>query len=113
MSTDLLKQLHYIINHKKVYRLRDENNLLHPHTKKLSSLNKTFITYTVPPLEGLFRIIEGDIKYVYSQEQNRNAFLLTFLYTFCRYAPVWDLQYSKKNEEIGELLFDLINDPDV
>lgn len=113
VSTDLLKQLQYIINHKKVYRLMDENNLLHPPTKKSSALNKTFIRYTVPPLEGPFKTIEADIKYVYIHEENRNAFLITFLCTFCRYAPVWDMQYAMKSNEIAELVFDLINDPDV
>lgn len=113
ISTDLLKQLEYKINHKKVYRLMDENNLLHPPTKKLAPLNRTFIKYTVPPLEGPFKTIEADIKYVYIHEKNRNAFLVTFLCTFCRYAPVWDLQYSMKNEEIGELIYDLIYDPEV
>ena len=113
VTTDLLKQLQYIINHKKVYRLMDENNLLHPPTKKSAPLNKTYIKYTVPPLEGPFKTIEADIKYVYIHEKNRNAFLITFLCTFCRYAPVWDLQYSMKNEEIGELIYDLIYDPEV
>jgi transposase InsO family protein len=113
VSTDLLKQLHYSINHKKVYRLMDENKLLHPPTKKSSPLDKTYIKYTVPPLEGPFKTIEADIKYVYIHEQNRNAYLITFLCTFCRYAPVWDLQYSMKNEEIGELVYDLIHDPEV
>lgn len=113
VTTDLLKQLEYIINHKKVYRLMDENSLLHPPTKKSAPLNKTFIKYTVPPLEGPFKMIEADIKYVYIHEKNRNAFLITFLCTFCRYAPVWDLQYSMKNEEIGELIYDLIYEPEV
>jgi putative transposase len=113
VSTDLLKRLQYSINHKKVYRLMNENKLLHPPTKKTAPLNKTFIRYTVPPLEGPFKTIEADIKYVYIHEKNRNAYLITFLCTFCRYAPVWDLQYSMKNEEIGELIYDLINDPDV
>lgn len=113
ISTELLKQLDYTINHKKVYRLMDENNLLHPPIKKSAPLNRIFIKYTVPPLEGPFKTIEADIKYVYIHEENRNALLITFLCTFCRYAPVWDLQYSMKNEDIGELLYDLINDPEV
>ncbi len=113
ISTDLLKQMQYKINQKKVYRLMYENNLLHPPTKKSAPLNKTFIKYTVPPLEGPFRTIEADIKYVYIHEENRNAFLITFLCTFCRYAPVWDLQYTMKSKEIAELVMDLIHDPDV
>ena len=111
LSTDLLKQKDYIINHKKVYRLMDENNLLHSPIKKSAPFNKTFIKYTVPPLEGPFRTIEADIKYVYIHEEDRNAFLITFLCTFCRYAPVWDLQYTMKSKEIGELIYDLIHDP--
>ena len=111
--TDLLRQKGYRINYKKVYRLMNENNLLHPPTKKSASLNKTFIKYSVPPLEGPFRTIEADIKYVYIHEENRNAFLVTFLCTFCRYAPVWDLQYAMKSKDIAKLVYDLLNDPDV
>jgi transposase InsO family protein len=113
ISTDLLKQKDYTINHKKVYRLMAENNLLHPPIKKTAPLNKTYIKYTVPLLEGPFKTIEADIKYVYIHEENRNAFLITFLCTFCRYAPVWDLQYTMKSKDIAELVFDLINDPEV
>jgi len=113
ISTDLLRQMGYKINHKKVYRLMNENNLLHPPTKKSVPLNKTFISYTVPPLEGPFKTIEADIKYVYIHEENRNAFLITFLCTFCRYAPVWNLQYTMKSKDIAELVFDLKNDPEV
>jgi len=113
ISTDLLKQMGYNINQKKVYRLMDENNLLHPPIKKSTPLNKTFIKYTVPPLEGPFKTIEADIKYVYIHEENRNAFLVTFLCTFCRYAPVWNLQYTMKSKEIAGLVFDLIHNPEV
>lgn len=113
LSTDLLKQKEYMINHKKVYRLMGENNLLHPPRKKSVALKKSFVKYTVPPLEGPFKTIEADIKYVYIHEENRNAFLITFLCTFCRYAPVWDLQYTMKSREIAELVFDLIHDPEV
>jgi transposase InsO family protein len=113
MSTDLLKQMEYRINHKKVYRLMDENNLLHPPTKKAAPLNRAFIRYTVPPLEGPFKTIEADIKYVYIHGENRNAFLITFLCTFCRCAPIWDLQYTMKSKEIAELVLDLIHETDV
>jgi len=113
LSTDLLRQMDYRINKKKVYRLMDENNLLHPPIKKSAPLNRTFIKYTVPPLEGPFKTIEVDIKYVYIHQKNRNAFLVTFLCTFCRYAPVWDLQFSMKNDQIGELIYDLIYNPEV
>ena len=111
--TDLLRQKGYKVNYKKVYRLMKENNLLHPPVKKSTTLNKTFIRYSVPHLEGPFRTIEADIKYVYIHEENRNAFLVTFLCTFCRYAPVWDLQFTMKSKDIAELVSELINDPEV
>ncbi len=113
VCTELLKRKEYVINHKKVYRLMNENNLLHPPIKKSAPLNKTFIKYTVPPLESPFKTIEADIKYIYIHEENKNAFLITFLCTFCRYASVWDLQYTMKSKEIAELVFDVIHDPQV
>jgi len=113
ITTDLLKQIDYRINKKKVYRLMNENSLLHPPTRKSAPLKRSFIKYTVPPLEGPFRTIEADIKYVYVHEENRNAFLVTFLCTFCRYAPVWNLQYTMKSKDIADLVMDLINVPEI
>ena len=113
ISSDLLKQMDYKINHKKVKRLMKENNLLHPVSKKSDPSNKIFIKYTVPLLEGPFRTIEADIKYVHIHGENRNAFLLTFLCTFCRYAPVWDIQYTMKSQAIADLVQDLVHNPDV
>jgi len=113
ISSDLLKQMDYKINHKKVKRLMKENNLLHPVIKKSDPLNKIFIKYTVPILEGPFKTIEADIKYVHIHGDNRNAFLLTFLCTFSRYAPVWDIQYTMKSQAIADLVQDLVHNPDV
>jgi putative transposase len=111
VSSELLKQQGYKINHKKVKRLMRDNNLLHHLAVKTVPLGKLFIKYTCPPLEGPFRTIEADIKYVRIHEENKNAFLLTFLCTFCRYAPVWDLQYTMRNAQIIDLVTDLIHDP--
>lgn len=111
VSAELLKRLGYLINHKKVKRLMKENNLLHPQTIKPESLNRVFIRYTVPPLDGPFKTIEADIKYVYIHEQERNAFLITFICTFCRYAPVWALEYTMPAKEIKNLVMDLTSHP--
>ena len=111
VSSELLKRKGYLINHKKVKRLMKDNHLLHPQTIKTESLNKVFISYTVPPLDGPFKTIEADIKFVYIHEQNRNAFLITFLCTFCRYATVWDLRYTMTGQQIKDLVMALINHP--
>jgi putative transposase len=109
VTTELLKEKGYIINHKKVYNLMNKNNLLHPKIFKNKNLNKQYIKYTVPPLEHPFATIEVDIKYIYIHLQKRNAFLTTFLCTFSRYAVVWDLSYSMKSNQILDLVFDFLN----
>jgi transposase InsO family protein len=111
VSAELLKRQGYLINHKKVKRLMKENNLLHPQIIKPEPLNRIFIRYTVPPLDGPFKTIEADIKYINIHEQNRNAFLITFLCTFCRYAPVWALEYTMPAKEIKNLVMDLTYHP--
>lgn len=113
ISCELLKREGYIINHKKVKRLMKDNNLLHPQTVKSEPLDKLFIRYTRPPLDGPFKTIEADIKYVYIHGENRNAFLLTFLCTFCRYAPVWEIQYTMRSSQVIDLVMDLIHNPSV
>jgi len=111
VSAELLKRQGYLINHKKVKRLMKENNLLHPQSIKPEPLNKVFISYTVPPLDGPFKTIEADIKYIYIHEQDRNAFLITFLCTFCRYTPVWAIEYTMPAKEIKNLVMDLKSHP--
>jgi len=98
--TQLLRKQGYTINPKKVYRLMKENSLLHPRIIRATNLNKLYANQTIPPLEGLFVTIEADIKYIYIHEERRNAYLITFLCTFCRHAPVWELSYSMKTDQI-------------
>jgi putative transposase len=109
--TELLKQQGYVINHKKVRRIMRDNNLLHPKVLKSNPLNKEFVKFTVPPLEGPFKTIEADIKYVYIHGANRNAFLVSFLCTFCRCNLVWELNYTMNSIQIINLLHQLLNHP--
>lgn len=109
--THQLRRRGYIINPKKVYRIMKEQRLLHKKYAKYSRQGKVYIKQTVPPLTGPFTTVEADIKYVYIHEQNRNAYLLTFLCTFSRLAAVWELSYSMKSNRIIELVMDLIDHP--
>lgn len=111
ISTILLKRQGYTINHKKVRRLMRDNHLLHPKIYKTDKIGKQLVQYTRPPLEKPFGTIEADIKYVYIHGENRNAFLLTFLCTFSRFALVWGLDYSMKSKQVIDLTSDLINHP--
>ena len=53
--------LGYLINHKKVYRLMDENQLLHERYKKLG---RTFVKYRKVMLTRPLQVLEMDIKAV-------------------------------------------------
>jgi len=108
-TTELLRDKGYKINPKKVYRLMNENNLLHAPLIKTKNINKQYIKYTVPPLEHPFATVEVDIKYVYIHHEKKNAFLITFLCTFSRYAAIWELSYSMRNDQIINLVFSLLN----
>lgn len=107
----LLKQQGYAINHKKVRRLMRDNDLLHPKAVKPTPLGKTFVRFTVPPLEGPFRTVEADIKYVYIHGARRNAYLMSFLCTFCRCNPVWELDYTMRSEQVIRLVEALLLHP--
>jgi putative transposase len=111
VSTVLLKRQGYEINHKKVRRLMRDNHLLHPRNKRTVRTNKKFVQFTSPPLEKPFSTIEADIKYVYIHGTNKNAYLLTFLCTFSRYALIWDLDYSMRSNHVVALVRDLISHP--
>ncbi len=109
--TPLLKRQGYLINHKKAYRLMRDNNLLHPKSARSVPSGKTFIDFTVPPLEGPFRTVEVDIKYIYIHGEKRNAFLVSFLCTFCRCNPVWELNYTMTSAQVIALLNAFLNHP--
>jgi len=107
--SELLKQKGYFINHKKVKRLMRDHNLLHPKIIKYIPGNKTFIQYTIPPLIAPYDTIEADIKYIYIHGEKRNAFLLTFLCTFSRHAPIWSLEYSMQSSQVIQLVHSLLD----
>ena len=71
----------YQINHKKVYRLMKEHQLLKP--KKKSSA-KTYVKYRkVQPTRPL-EVLEMDIKMVWVERDRRHAYILNILDTFTR-----------------------------
>ncbi|MBK6364863.1 MAG: IS3 family transposase [Saprospiraceae bacterium] len=72
----------YFINHKKVYRLMRQHDLLQ---KKVSRPGKEFVKHRrVAPTKPL-NIIEMDIKYIWIHESRKYAFVLTILDTFTRF----------------------------
>lgn len=98
--TYLLLILGFYINHKKVYRLMDENNLLKDRSQKPA---RTLLKYrrVMPglPLE----ILEMDIKFVWVEEHRRFAYVLTVLDTFTKVVLCWHAGYQIKQAQIKSI----------
>jgi hypothetical protein len=88
-----------------------ENSMLHPRVVKGAKLCKRYVKLTTPLLESPFATVEVDIKYIYIHEEQRNAYLVTFLCTFSRFAAVWELGYSMRSGNIAALVGKFIEHP--
>lgn len=92
--------LGFIINHKKVYRLMDENNLLRDRSQKPARI---FVKYRwVMPCSPL-EVLEMDIKYVWTEEHRRHVYVLTILDTFTRVALCWHAAYQIRQAQIKSI----------
>ncbi|HNU62768.1 MAG TPA: IS3 family transposase [Bacteroidales bacterium] len=97
--------LGYLINHKKVYRLMDENQLLHERYKKLG---RTFVKYRKVMLTRPLQVLEMDIKVVWVEEFHHNAYILTVIDTFTRFALGYRVGYSIGKHIVKELWEEII-----
>jgi putative transposase len=100
--TSDLRDMSYIINHKKVYRLMDEHNLLLGKVIKTNG-KREFVRHrkiqTSYPMEYLCL----DIKYVWVHGEKRNYYLLTILDVYTRKAIRQILQASIKKIDVINL----------
>ena len=86
-----LKTEGYIINEKKTYRLMKENNMLKAKPK---TSEKTFVKFRkVLPMKPL-EVLEMDIKFVWVEQHQRHAYILTVIDTFTRAILFHTVQYS-------------------
>ena len=76
-----LKREGYIINKKKVYRLMRENNMLKEKPNKAA---KEFVKFRKVLPKGPLEVLEMDIKFVWVEEYQRHAYILTVIDTFNR-----------------------------
>jgi putative transposase len=94
-----LKQLKYLINDKKVYRLMDENNLLLGKvirtTGKRQFVKHRKITATCP-----MDYLCLDIKYLWVHGEQRWYYLLSVIDVFSRKIIAWILQRSIKQIDV-------------
>lgn len=101
-----LKQRGYLINHKKVYRLMNENALLQakPQTKILKNYAQYRIVQPSRPLE----VLEMDIKMVWVCKYKRHASILSIIDTFTRKILYWCVGYQMKTEQVKHALEQVI-----
>jgi len=99
LCTEELRAMGFIINPKKTYRLMRENGLLLEQVKRTPS-SRQWVKWRrirdVQPLEYLCM----DIKYVYINGAQRNAYLLAIIDVATRYVVGWSLLYSIKHTDV-------------
>ena len=92
-----LMLLGYYINHKKVYRLMKENNLLKERYKRNE---KAYARYRIVIPDGPLEMFEMDIKYIWVTQARRHAFVLTVIDTFTRAVLHWQLGFTMKSAQV-------------
>lgn len=81
--TDDLRDMNYIINHKKVYRLMDEHNLLLGKVIRTSG-KREFVKHRKIAARYPMEYICLDIKYVWVEGEKKTYYLLTILDVYSR-----------------------------
>ena len=98
-----LRQMDYIINPKKVYRLMDQNNLLLGKVIKTQG-KRQWVKHRKITAEKPMEYLCLDIKYVWVYGEQRFYYLLTVLDVFTRKVLGWILQRSIKQMDVIRLL---------
>lgn len=97
--TSDLRDMNYIINHKKVYRLMDENNLLLGKVVR-SNGKRSFVKHRKIAAAYPMEYLCLDIKYVWVEGEKRNYYLLTVLDVYTRYALEQIFQASIRKADV-------------
>ena len=104
--TYALMILGYYINHKKVYRLMKEANLLHERNQNKSS--KQYAKYRIVTPTRPLEVLEMDIKMVWLNQHRRHAYILTIIDTFTRAVLDWSVGYQMKQDQVNQALQQVI-----
>lgn len=110
---DELKDMGYIINHKKVYRLMKISNLLFNRKIGAIGVPRQFVRFRKIRAEKPLEHLCMDIKYVYIHGAQRNALLLTVIDVFSRKALTHMLRFNIKKGDVAILLSLLLIEYDI
>lgn len=100
-----LKLVGYQINHKKVYRLMKEAQMLKEKHQKPS---KVYVKYRKVFPKQPFEVLEMDIKFVWIEEFKMHAYILTTIDTFTRVVLHRYTAYSIKKQDVKRAWQDII-----
>ena len=95
--TRAIMMLGYIINHKKVYRLMKEYQLLHDCPVRQE---RNYVKHKRVIPEEPLSIFEMDIKFQWVTEHGRQAYILTVIDCFTRKVLYWTVAYSIKHMQV-------------
>jgi len=87
----------YQINHKKVFRLMKEHQIL---LKKALKPIRPYVQHRIARPEEPLTLLEMDIKMVWIEEGRRHAYILTIIDTFSRLALWWSMGFRMKWKDV-------------
>jgi len=108
--TGELKEMGWIINHKKVYRLMKEHKLLFGGRIRPEPFKRNFIRFRTPGAERPLQYLSMDIKYVHIHGWRRNVYLLTVIDIYSRKVLIHMLKASIKKGDVLVMLSLLLLD---
>lgn len=103
--TSYLQLLGFFINHKKVYRLMKEQNMLRNKAKIAA---RKFVKYRIVNPEGPLRCLEMDIKFVWIESRRTHAYVLSIIDTFTRFVLAWHVGMSVTQHTVKEVFSEVI-----
>jgi len=111
LMTTYLNRDGYVINHKKLYRIMKEANLLKPDDRiNRSGSGRKFVKFRKVKTLRPFECLEMDIKMVWIPNAGKNAYLLSVIDVHTRRILTDLFSYSIKQKQVIELLSELFLD---
>jgi transposase InsO family protein len=98
-----LKNLGYIINHKKVYRLMDESQLLLGKVIKTQG-KREWVKFRKINASKPMEYLCWDIKYVWVPSEHRNYYLLSLMDVYSRRILDWIFQSSVRKTDVIKMI---------
>jgi transposase InsO family protein len=98
--TGELKEMGWVINHKKVYRLMKEAKLLYGARIKVAPFKRNFIRFRSLTPKRPLQYLSMDIKYVHVHGTGRNALLLTVIDIYSRKVLIHMLRQRIKKGDV-------------